>query len=321
MTTTNRSLYFYQANRLIAVQQSGDHRSVFRTAGTPLAEQLSGQLGTSLLAVEGSGTVLRAGCAGQNEPHHYTAYGYDPKLPSYMTLLGFNGEVLIALQDDYALGQGHRCFSPVRMRFNTPDRLSPFEAGGLNTYCYCEGDPVNYIDPSGQMKRLGRNAKPSVSAHNASTRRPRHSPPPTTGLSNLTNDNKTVAAAQPPASRKPAGLLPRQAVLRSDNPNPSPRSDWIEDPRSDSFIFNVNINPKPTAVVTPIQTSRPSSPYRQQPHSPASSANSSRDSTPAGSRSSSPPPGLIPDFVQRTIDIRQSSFYSRRHDPSNFYGS
>lgn len=320
MTTTNRSLYFYQANRPIAVQQSGDHRSVFRTAGTPLAEQLSGQLGTSLLAVEGSGTVLRAGRAGQSEPHNYTAYGYDPKLPSSLTLLGFNGELLTALQADYALGQGHRCFSPVRMRFNTPDRLSPFEAGGLNTYCYCEGEPVNHTDPSGKMKFNAGRARTHVRTSPVLSRR--HSLPRswTPGPSNLAKNNPE-AGASPLASRKPVGLLPRQAALRSDNPNPSPRPEWIEDPRSESFIFNASTNSEPTAVVTPIQTSRSSSPYRQQPHSPASSANSSRDSTPAESRSSSPPPGLIPDFVQRTIGIRQSPFYSRRHDPSNFYSS
>jgi len=35
------------------------------------------------------------------------------------------------------------------MRFNSPDKLSPFGEGGLNTYSYCQGDPVNRVDPSG----------------------------------------------------------------------------------------------------------------------------------------------------------------------------
>ena len=35
------------------------------------------------------------------------------------------------------------------MRFYSPDSLSPFDAGGLNSYAYCSGDPLNYSDPSG----------------------------------------------------------------------------------------------------------------------------------------------------------------------------
>lgn len=37
------------------------------------------------------------------------------------------------------------------MRFHTPDSWSPFAAGGLNTYCYCLGDPVNHLDPTGHL--------------------------------------------------------------------------------------------------------------------------------------------------------------------------
>ncbi|MEE4693607.1 RHS repeat-associated core domain-containing protein, partial [Pseudomonas alliivorans] len=40
-------------------------------------------------------------------------------------------------------------FNPVLMRFNSPDRLSPFGEGGLNAYAYCKGDPVNQVDPTG----------------------------------------------------------------------------------------------------------------------------------------------------------------------------
>lgn len=35
------------------------------------------------------------------------------------------------------------------MRFCSPDSWSPFGKGDLNPYCYCEGDPINNIDPSG----------------------------------------------------------------------------------------------------------------------------------------------------------------------------
>ena len=37
------------------------------------------------------------------------------------------------------------------MRFNSPDELSPFGDGGINSYAYCGGDPVNRYDPSGNI--------------------------------------------------------------------------------------------------------------------------------------------------------------------------
>ncbi|MEN5279281.1 RHS repeat-associated core domain-containing protein, partial [Brucella sp. TWI432] len=37
------------------------------------------------------------------------------------------------------------------MRFNAPDSLSPFGQGGVNPYAYCQGDPINFADPSGHV--------------------------------------------------------------------------------------------------------------------------------------------------------------------------
>lgn len=89
--------------------------------------------------------------------------------------LGFNGELLESSLERYQLGRGYRAYSPVLMRFNNPDELSPFGRGGLNGYAYCLGDPVNLVDPDGQagvswlmakLRRLftpfskGRNPRP-----------------------------------------------------------------------------------------------------------------------------------------------------------------
>lgn len=49
------------------------------------------------------------------------------------------------------LGNGYRAYHPVLMRFHCPDSLSPFGAGGLNAYTYCDADPVNHRDPSGHL--------------------------------------------------------------------------------------------------------------------------------------------------------------------------
>lgn len=47
-----------------------------------------------------------------------------------------------------------RYYSPKWRRFISPDDtayLSPESVNGLNLYCYCNNDPVNYCDPSGRL--------------------------------------------------------------------------------------------------------------------------------------------------------------------------
>ena len=56
-----------------------------------------------------------------------------------------------------------RYYSPKWRRFISPDDtayLDPNTINGLNLYCYCGNDPVNYADPSGNMpKWLGTTLK------------------------------------------------------------------------------------------------------------------------------------------------------------------
>jgi len=85
----------------------------------------------------------------------YMPYGFihaRPEAPS----LGYNGQRKDPVTDVYPLGNGYRIYSPFLMRFHSPDRLSPFGAGGNNSYAYCENDPLNHVDPSGQVKFLVR---------------------------------------------------------------------------------------------------------------------------------------------------------------------
>lgn len=74
------------------------------------------------------------------------------------SITGFNGEPVDPVSGAYLLGHGVRAYDPVLMRFRCPDSLSPFDAGGVNAYAYCAGDPLNRADPSGHMSwptRLG----------------------------------------------------------------------------------------------------------------------------------------------------------------------
>lgn len=81
-------------------------------------------------------------------------YRYDPpdRLSRLVSLPGFTGALCDPLTGHYLLGHGYRAFNPVLMRFNSPDSLSPFDAGGLNAYAYCKGDPVNYWDLTGSVR-------------------------------------------------------------------------------------------------------------------------------------------------------------------------
>ncbi|WP_230380470.1 RHS repeat-associated core domain-containing protein [Pseudomonas fulva] len=84
----------------------------------------------------------------------YTAYG---DLPArVITGLGFNGELRDGFIHAYALGNGHRCYCAALMRFFSPDALSPFNQGGVNAYAYCQGDPINRLDPTGAVGILKR---------------------------------------------------------------------------------------------------------------------------------------------------------------------
>ncbi|MNP02920.1 hypothetical protein D3C76_947860 [compost metagenome] len=88
-----------------------------------------------------------------NQPQRaiaYTPYGHHPAGSGLLSLLGFNGERRDRVTGWYLLG-GYRAFNPFLMRFISPDSLSPFGKGGLNSYVYCLGDPLNRRDSNGHV--------------------------------------------------------------------------------------------------------------------------------------------------------------------------
>lgn len=81
----------------------------------------------------------------------YDPFGYRAGAPGG---IAFNGQLPEGATGHYLLGHGHRGYSPALRRFLSPDARSPFAAGGLNAYAYCQGDPVNATDPTGQARQV-----------------------------------------------------------------------------------------------------------------------------------------------------------------------
>jgi RHS repeat-associated protein len=158
---------FYQEYHLTTELGEQTQRTIIRHEARPLAQQQStaGVTESRLFASDQAHSVLHTLAQTNPQQLTYTAYGHHPAESGLSRVLGFNGECPDAITGHYLLGQGTRSFNPVLMRFNSPDELSPFGKGGINPYTYCGGDPINFSDPTGNVKFaifLTRTARTSV---------------------------------------------------------------------------------------------------------------------------------------------------------------
>lgn len=134
-----------------------------------------------------------------------------------MTRLGFNGELREAKPDWYLLGNGYRAYNPRLMRFHSPDSLSPFGAGGVNSYAYCSNEPINSKDPTGHIRikgiptRAASPKKPRIPAtpqgSSVSVEKPNYSAPKITQPASKNGSEVPIArnpVAEPIASVEPS---------------------------------------------------------------------------------------------------------------------
>jgi RHS repeat-associated protein len=183
---------------------------------------------TVLLATDLKNSVLAEIDAGKTNRVAYTAYGQQSAQHVVITRLGFNGELREEKLDWYVLGNGYRAYNPRLMRFHSPDSLSPFGAGGLNSYAYCSNEPINSKDPSGHIRVKGtptrslspqrprtptQPQRPSVIVPN-----PNYSTPENTPVT-IKNSSKTTIALNPVA--EPIATVKPSSTPRITEPKPS----------------------------------------------------------------------------------------------------
>lgn len=171
--TEERVHRFYRTNRLATEIQGQVQHSVFAHEAQLLAQQRrqSGRVDFALLATDLQRSVLHSVAVEQRERLAYSPYGNRSPESGLFSLLGFNGERRDPVTGHYLLGNGHRAFNPMLMRFNSPDSLSPFGKGGLNAYAYSLGDPVNWVDPMGAFAIPARLVNQLISAPFAAVQR------------------------------------------------------------------------------------------------------------------------------------------------------
>jgi RHS repeat-associated protein len=144
---------FYLKERLTSEIQGSVQRSIFQQDEQLLAQQRrqDSVVETALFATDLQRSILHTLDATQPHSLAYTPYGHRAPQNGLLSLLGFNGERADPVTGHYLLGNGYRAFNPVLMRFNSPDRRSPFDKGGINAYAYALGNPVNHTDPTGEF--------------------------------------------------------------------------------------------------------------------------------------------------------------------------
>lgn len=144
--------FFYNHERLITEKEGGVTRSLMHAKNQLLAQtHVDNQsCETTLLSTNRQCSVLHSVRPSNVHTQAFTPFGHHHIAQGMSGLPGFNGERPDPLTGHYHLGKGHRAYNPHLMRFNSPDQLSPFGAGGLNAYAYCVGDPLNRSDPSGR---------------------------------------------------------------------------------------------------------------------------------------------------------------------------
>lgn len=161
----HKTLHFYQNDHLASELAGPGNRHIFWAIGKALA-QFEQANGTKILQVDDANSVIGVLTGANTGLLAYPPYGY-LAAGKMLALIGFNGQWQDPASLTYLLGNGHRPFHTSIGRFGIADTQSPFDKGGLNSYAYCAGDPINRDDSTGSVfqwirKIFNRPRKPST---------------------------------------------------------------------------------------------------------------------------------------------------------------
>lgn len=91
-----------------------------------------------------------------NQVKPYSAYSHCPfgHAAGGSLKTSFTGRMTEDHSGYYLLGNGQRAYLPTLARFIQPDKYSPFQKGGLNSYSYACGNPTKFHDRSGHAPQI-----------------------------------------------------------------------------------------------------------------------------------------------------------------------
>ncbi|WP_369990879.1 RHS repeat-associated core domain-containing protein [Pseudomonas xanthosomatis] len=149
MSQRNAEHRFYKGKQLQLIVSQQHVRQVFGMEDLALAERhiVQGEAKNFRIATQAQKSLISAISDGGVLPVADGCYGFNNHGHNFIT--GFTGQMQDKISGCYILGNGYRAYSPGLMRFLAPDSASPFGKGGINSYAYCVGDPVNYRDDTG----------------------------------------------------------------------------------------------------------------------------------------------------------------------------